>query len=128
MKMGRSIHFIGEPGCSWYEVKVLLTGRWPELHVARERIEGVALLEPATRIALMAADSVRAANWQRANDPSAPHPEPVAVALYPALEPKPDEGGAKPRKWRPKTAADLEKIRERIAHLRATSTPVEGGS
>lgn len=119
MKMGKSIHFIGEPGLSWYEVSLLVRGRWPEMHVCRERVEGIALMEPATRVALLTADAVRGANWQRARS-DAPQPISAHFEIYPNLqESQPDA----PRRNRPRTLADLQRIRERVEHMRANAVP-----
>ena len=128
MKMGRSLHFAGEPGLSWHEVLALVRGQWPEMHVSRERVEGVGLLDPAVRATVLVANAVRDANWQRAGDGKAPRPISAAKALYPGL-PDPEEptdantGAAEKRRFRPTTQAELAAVRERIAAMQAVAIP-----
>ena len=128
MKMGKSIHFIGEPGLSWWEVLALVRGQWPEMHVSRERLDGVGLLDPTVRALTLVADAVRDANWQRSGDRNAPRPISAAKALYPGL-PDPEEstdantGAAEKRRFRPTTQAELAAVRERIAAMQAVAIP-----
>ena len=128
MKMGRSLHFAGEPGLSWYEVLALVRGQWPEMHISRERVDGVGLLDPTVRVLTLVADAVRDANWQRAGDGKAPRPISAAKALYPGL-PDPEEptdantGAAEKRRFRPTTQAELAAVRERIAAMQAVAIP-----
>ena len=128
MKMGKSIHFIGEPGLSWWEVLALVRGQWPEMHVSRERLDGVGLLDPTVRALTLVADAVRDANWQRAGNGKAPRPIAAAKALYPGL-PDPEEstdantGAAEKRRFRPTTQAELAAVRERIAAMQAVAIP-----
>lgn len=128
MKMGKSIHFIGEPGLSWWEVLSLVRGQWPEMHISRERVEGVGLLDPAVRATVLVANAVRDANWQRAGVPDAPRPISAAKALYPGL-PDPEEPTdvktepPKKRRIRPTTQAELQAIRDRVEALKAIAVP-----
>lgn len=128
MKMGRSLHFAGEPGLSWHEVLTLVRGQWPEMHISRERVEGVGLLDPAVRATVLVANAVRDANWQRAGDGSAPRPISAAKALYPGLpdqeSPDANAGGTETRRFRPTTQAELAAVRERIAAMQAVAIPV----
>ena len=127
MKMGHSIHVIGHPGVSWFEVLTLVRGQWPEMHISRERVDGVGLLDPAVRATVLVADAVRDANWQRSGDPNAPRPISAAKALYPGL-PEPDttpaeSGKPKKRRFRPTTQAELAAVRERITAMQAIAVP-----
>lgn len=127
MKMGKSIHFIGEPGLSWWEVLSLVRGQWPEMHVSRERLDGVGLLDPTVRALTLVADAVRDANWQRGGDRDAPRPISAAMALYPGLQPKAaaktGEEPPKKRRIRPTTQAELQAIRDRVEALKAIAVP-----
>ena len=128
MKMGHSIHVIGHPGISWWEVLTLVRGQWPEMHISRERVDGVGLLDPAVRATVLVADAVRDANWQRSGIGDEPRPIAAAKALYPGL-PDPEEptdenaGPAKKRRFRPTTQAELAAVRERIAAMQAIAIP-----
>lgn len=121
MKMGRSIHAIGSTDLSWYELSCLVKGIWPEMHTSRELIPGAALLEPATRVAAMAADAVRGANWQRARDDSLAPPTPVVHVLEPRIVPDED----KPKQREPMTAERAAEIRAELARLRKVAKPAD---
>lgn len=130
MKMGRHLHEAGSADLPWYEVRALVSGQWPEMHVSRHRVEGVALLDPAVRVALLTADAVRAANWQRARGTPHDYPASAATVIYPSLnitDADDDDSDAtpaqRPRQRTVTTADDVARIRERLAHLRATAAP-----
>lgn len=125
LKMGRSIHFAGEPGLSWYELLALVRGQWPEMHVSRERVAGVGLLDPATRALVLVADATREASWRLQAGRDTPPPDSSQSLIFPELAAREEAktGAAPARRFRPTTQAELQAVRDRIAALQATAVP-----
>lgn len=123
MRLGRSIHMLGSPSFSWWEVRCLISGRWPEAHTTRHQLHGAALLEPATQLLAMIADATRGANWQRGGDERAPRPDPSASVLFPVRKAtgEPDRDRLSTAEPTPESVAA---IRERLAVLRRTAKPI----
>lgn len=122
MKLGKSVHFMGSPSFSWWEVRCIIFGRWPEMHTSRHLDPQTAALDPATAAAMLTAEAVQQANWQRARGEEDERPTPARdLILRRPGAGKPAPPSAPRRVLQPEDPA---RIRAELDRLRQVAVPV----